>query len=81
MACGCAVVCTDIGGHRDYAIDGKTALLVRAKDSVDIKSKLITLIKDDNLRMQIAKDANIYLQEHFTWERSVSMLEEYFEKC
>lgn len=81
MACGCAVVCTDIGGHRDYAKDGQTALLVNPEDSSDTKNKLLALIINDRQRIQIAKNANAYLRENFTWERSVSMLEEYFEKC
>ena len=81
MACGCAVVCTDIGGHRDYAIEGRTALLVRAEDSSDITAKLSKLIEDDGLRIEIAKNAHAYLKENFNWARSVFMLEEYFEIC
>ncbi len=81
MACGCAVVCTDIGGHRDYAIDGRTALLVKTEAPGDITSKLAALIKDDNLRIEIAKNAKAYLEDNFNWTRSVLMLEKYFEKC
>ena len=81
MACGCAVVCTDIGGHRDYASGGRTALLVRTESPEDITSKLSALIDDDNLRIDIAKNANTYLQDNFNWTRSVLMLEDYFEKC
>jgi glycosyltransferase involved in cell wall biosynthesis len=47
-ACGCALVGSDIGGVRDYAVHGETALLgedyvgnvIRLVDDVDLRSKL-----------------------------------------
>lgn len=79
MACGCAIVCTDIGGHHDYGIDGTTALLVTPKDVTMMVEKLALVISDNKLRWQLAHNANTYLIENFSWSRSVSMLEGYFE--
>ncbi|MES3019830.1 MAG: glycosyltransferase family 4 protein [Bacteroidota bacterium] len=81
MACGCAVICTNIGGHQDYAFDGETSLLVKPEDSDDITSKILTLIQDARLRDKLANSGNSYLKKNFSWDRSVIMLEEYFEKC
>ena len=81
MACGCAVICTNIGGHRDYAIDDETSLLVKTEDADDLTGKILTLIGDHLQRIKIANSGNSYLKKNFNWSRSVMMLEEYFEKC
>lgn len=80
MASGCAVICTDIGGHHDYAIDGQTALLVKPEDHNSIKSALLKVITNNSLRLGIANKGNAYLNENFNLKRSASMLEDYFEK-
>jgi glycosyltransferase involved in cell wall biosynthesis len=80
MACGCAVVCTDIGGHHDYSIDGTTVLLVKAKDSVNMTDNLLKIIENRALRLTISRNGTAYLLENFTWQRSVALLEKYFDE-
>ncbi len=74
MMCGAAVVATDIGGHRDYGIHEKTALLCPVKDPVLLAKSILRLIHDDSLRNRIAMAGNQLIQQ-FTWEQSVSRLE------
>ena len=78
MACGCAVVCTDIGGHAAYAKNNETALLVKPGDVSDIKEKLITLLTDSDKRNSIALNGNAYLLENFSWDKAVGQLEQIF---
>lgn len=75
MACGCAVVCTDIGGHRDYAIDGVTALLVAAKDVNDMSDKIIRMISEKDLRLRLSEAGQRLINTEFTWDVAVAHLE------
>lgn len=74
MACGCAFVGTDIGGFREYATDGETALLSPAGDPDALFRNLCRMADDSALRrrIQAAGTANI---RAFTWERASRALE------
>ncbi|HQV54064.1 MAG TPA: glycosyltransferase family 4 protein [Chitinophagaceae bacterium] len=78
MACGCAVVCTNIGGHTDYAKDGETALLVKVEDENDIISKLTYLLENNNNRIQLANKGNQFLSANFNWDKSVDIATQFF---
>lgn len=78
MACGCAVVCTDIGGHADYAFHDQTALLVESKNPADMELKLEQLLTDNDKRIRLAINGNKFLTENFNCERSTSIIERYF---
>lgn len=76
MACGCAVVSTDIGGVRDYAEHDVTALLSPPKRPEALAENLCRLLEDDRLRIRMAKAGHERIQE-FTWERSTDLLEQF----
>lgn len=69
MICGAAVACTDCGGFKEMAIDGKTALVSPIGDAEALAGNVIRLLNDDTLRLSLAANAleNI---SNFTWERS-----------
>lgn len=73
MACKTPVVCTDIGGVRDFAIDGKTALLVPAKEVKAMAHRLGELADSETLRAQLAQRAYDHVQQ-FTWDRTAARL-------
>ncbi len=75
MACGCAVVCTRIGGHQDYAFHGETAWLVPAENVDETANALVTLIQDEKLRHRIAVNGKKIITESFTWDTAVEHLE------
>lgn len=75
MRCGCALVCTDIGGHRDYAEEGQTALLVEPRNTLAMAARLSGLIADPSRRVALAKAGHLKICE-FTWENSTRMMEE-----
>jgi glycosyltransferase involved in cell wall biosynthesis len=56
--CGCAVIVTDIDGHKDFAFENETALTVPIKDSEALFAKLVTFIENDILRTSIANKGN-----------------------
>lgn len=76
MACGCAVVCTDIGGHRDYAIDGQTALLVPVKDVTAMAAAIKKIILDESLRLRLSTNSHALISTEFTWDQAVGKLEQ-----
>ena len=79
MACKVPAVCTAIGGVKDFAVDGQTALLVPVKDPGVMANAIIRLIDDEALRNKLRENAYSRILE-FDWERSVNRLEELLEE-
>ncbi|WP_324718101.1 glycosyltransferase family 4 protein [Carboxydochorda subterranea] len=80
MACGCAVVSTDNGGIRDYAMDGETAVLAPPREPEALASKLIQVLEDDALRCRLAR-AGCDAIAGFRWDRSTDLLEAWLVDC
>lgn len=78
MACGCALVSTDIGGVREYAEHGVTALLSPPRDPEALARNLIRVLDDDALRVRLAEAGNRGIRQ-FTWERSTDQLERFIQ--
>ena len=74
MMCGAALACTDIGGHREYAIDGETAVLFMPKDVDGMVTALKKLLSDREFRIRLAYSGNKFIRQ-FTWQRSVDDFE------
>jgi glycosyltransferase involved in cell wall biosynthesis len=74
MMCGAALAATDIGGHKEYAIHGRTALLSPARNPAALAENLSLLIRDDDLRVRVASQGHDFVQQ-FTWSRAVESLE------
>jgi glycosyltransferase involved in cell wall biosynthesis len=74
LQCGAALVATDIGGHREYAIHGETALLSPPKEPTRLAENLITLLGNQEIRLRLAGAGNSHIQQ-FTWDRAVTGFE------
>lgn len=74
MFCGCALICTDIQGHKEYAFDGDTALLVEPGNAMQMAEKICCLIENDAERIAIAKRGNEYVQR-FKWDNAVDKMD------
>jgi len=79
MNCGCALVCTDIGGHSAYTKKDETALFVEPQNAQDMASQLLTLLKDNALRIDLAKKGNEYVKQ-FNWETAASRIEQQYNR-
>lgn len=75
--CGAALCMTDVGGHREYAIHGETALLCPPGDSLSLANNLMMLIKNDVMRIGLAEAAHQHVKR-FDWDRSVDAIERTF---
>jgi L-malate glycosyltransferase len=74
MTCGCALVSTDCTGMDEYAIDGVNSLLSPIKDPKAMANNIIRLLRDDGLRIKLAKAGNEKMKE-FKWEKAAERLE------
>ena len=74
LACGCALVASDSGGVRDYAIDRVTALVVPTRDPDALAAGVEDLISDRNQRIRLAAEGG-KLVRGFTWDRAGAELE------
>jgi len=75
MACGAALCTYDNGGSRDYAIDGRTALVAPRRDVDALTRGLIRLLDDAELRRRVARDGQGFVRTQFDWERATARLE------
>lgn len=73
MFCGCALICTDIEGHQEYAFDEKTALLVDTGNPEQMAEKIIYLIRNNSRRIELAQKGNEYVQR-FSWENAIGKM-------
>lgn len=73
MFCGCALVCTDIEGHQEYAFDAKTALLVEVRNVKQMADRIIYLIRNNEYRIAMAKNGNEYVQR-FRWDNAIEKM-------
>lgn len=73
MACGAALVTTDNGGSRDYAVADETAVVVPPRSVDDLADAIEALLVDADRRHQIAAAGEQFVRR-FTWERAGDQL-------
>jgi L-malate glycosyltransferase len=74
MACGCALVTTDIPGVGDYARHDDTARLVPVDDARMLANEVVDLLAHPQERLRLAA-AGLCEVAPYTWDRSVRELE------
>ncbi|MBW4889886.1 glycosyltransferase family 4 protein [Mucilaginibacter sp. HMF5004] len=77
MHCGCAVVCTAIEGHSEYAFDKETAALFESKNIDDCVNAISDLFNNVDKRIRIAQKGNDFIKQN-TWRSSTKELEGIF---
>ncbi len=78
MACRCALVTYDTGGSRDFAIDGRTALVAPRRNIEALSQKLEMLIVDKKLRDRIAGNGRDFMRAMPTLNEQTHALESIF---
>ncbi len=79
IACGAALVTTDTGGSRDYALDGKTALVSPPRQPELLANNLARVLSDEALRDRLA-DKGAQKVKEFSWEVNSLRLEKLFKE-
>jgi glycosyltransferase involved in cell wall biosynthesis len=75
MACGCALVAADNEGVREYAEDRVSAALAPIGDPAALADRLAAVLLEPTLRGRLAEGGRRSIAQ-FSWERSVSLLEQ-----
>ena len=71
MANGAAVIVAEDGGSRDFAFDGRTALVVPPRDPVSIAEAVSTLVDNTSLRSRIVA-GGLARSREMSWGRLVT---------
>ncbi len=78
MICGTALVTTDTGGSRDYALNEETALVSPSKDPEALAKNLIRVLTDNSLRLNLAEKGYQKIRQ-FSWDSNCEHLIKCFE--
>jgi len=78
MACGRAVVCTNVGGVAEAVADA--GLVVSPRDHVAIANACVRLLSDDDLRRKMATNARSRFLELFTLRRSLDAYQKVYRQ-
>jgi hypothetical protein len=78
MACGVPVVCTNIGGVKDYAINGTNCLMVPREDPQAMADAAIDLLSNEDMYQQFIL-AGFVAVERLTWAKTARNLEQYYK--
>jgi len=76
MASGVPVVATPCALGGIEALDGEHLLV--ADDADGLADQVVRLLRDPTLRRRLARNARQLVEEKYTWERSVAMVEEVY---
>jgi glycosyltransferase involved in cell wall biosynthesis len=67
LACGCAVIASDLPAVRDVIQDNKTGLLVTPGSSRAIASAVELLLSDPDLRTKLSRQGRRFVVENLDW--------------
>jgi glycosyltransferase involved in cell wall biosynthesis len=75
MACGVAVVASNVGGNPELVKDGETGLLFKVGDAQDLARQLRALVSDEDLRRRLAANGESFVRTRFGKDISVERME------
>ena len=78
--CGKPVVATKVGGVPDTVIDGKTGFLVSPEDANAFAEKLLLLIENEPLRLQMGVEAQTFARNKFSKKKEIESLKQLYNK-
>lgn len=79
MACGCAVVATDVGGVGE--VIGDTGMIVPPRDHAAVAQACLTLLRDENLRRKLGAAGRMRVQQQFTLEKCLTAYREIYDEA
>jgi len=64
MACGRAIICSDISANREIVTNDKEALMINPNDRDGFKEAILMLSSDENLRTRLGHNAKINAEQY-----------------
>jgi glycosyltransferase involved in cell wall biosynthesis len=81
MACGLAVVGSDVGGIRSLIQDKYNGLLVKPADSQGLSHAILELLQNPDKAKYLGSNARIFINQNFSQEKMISETEEVYLEC
>jgi len=81
MACGLAVVGSDVGGIKSLIQDRYNGLLVRHSDSRELSYAILELLQNSALGKSLGSNARIFINQNFSAGKMVLETEEVYLEC
>ncbi len=78
-AAGLPVVSGRAGGTTDAVLDGRTGMLVDARDHDELLHAVSRLLADDALRRRLGQKGQAWVQTAWTWDRTAARLDALLE--
>ena len=75
LACGCALVTSDIPANHFWTIKSKTGLMFEAGNSKHLGETLVTILNDEPLLKNVLKEGPKLVLENADWESEFSKVE------
>jgi L-malate glycosyltransferase len=79
MACGCAVVASDVGGNPELVGRQERGLLFSSGDVNGLATAVVKLLRDEELRCSFGRAARAFMKSNFSIERSAKRMGEIYE--
>jgi spore coat protein SA len=78
---GLPIIATPMGGIPEIVRNGVNGLLLERKDDAgELAEKILTLLQDEPLRQQLARQGRQMVLENFTWNKIALTQEQVYEK-
>ena len=74
-ACAIPVVAGDSGGAPDAVLDGETGFVVDGRDVTDVADRIITLLRDPQLRLQLGRAGRNWVEREWQWPQVCATLD------
>ena len=79
MAAGLPCVATDVGGNGELVTDGESGFLVKPGSPRALAEKVLVLLKDEDLRERMGRNAQLTVTSRFSIEKMICAYERLYE--
>lgn len=80
MACGCAIIASDIPVNRALLSHEHNALLYPAEDTEALAAAIQRLAQDPGLRQRLGAQARADVLQHYAWQQSLGKIAEIYRR-
>ncbi|MCJ7497532.1 MAG: glycosyltransferase family 4 protein [candidate division Zixibacteria bacterium] len=80
MASGKPVIATRVGGNPELVLEGKTGFLVPPAEPEKLAEKILSLLKNEDLRLKMGDEGRRKVKEKFSLETMIKNYEELYSK-
>lgn len=80
MSCGACVIGSSSGGIKDIIKDGENGLMFKEKNHEELAEKIISVLKDEKLRLRLAKKGQEFARANYCWDKIAKKFLDVYKK-